>query len=113
MSDLAEQVQYVEISSGCVYDLVFKGKKLNILSRLLDGAEITVHNDSLMCDKLFKVYTQQMKDAYKRLQDYNTLHTVSREIKLLLDDNHVICHASVNRDTKGLVEYTIMVGESV
>jgi len=41
------------------------------------------------------------------------LANVTDEIRKLLDDNHVICHANVNRDIAGLVEFNIMVGESV
>lgn len=108
-----ETKQYLKLSTGLVYDLVFEGERLNVLKAVLSGSEGVVHIDDLKNPHFFVPYTKQMKKQQKKNEDLGVLANVTDEIRKLLDDNHVICHASVNRDTKGLVEYTIMVGESV
>jgi len=108
-----ETKQYLELSTGLVYDLVFEGDRLTILKAVLSGSEVVVHIDDLKAPHLFVSYTKQMQKQQKKKEDLGVLANVTDEIRKLLDDNYVICHANVNRDTKGLVEYNIMMGEVV
>jgi len=108
-----EKEQYLELSTGLVYDLVFEGDRLTILKAVLSGSEVVVHIDNLKAPNLFVPYTKQMQKQQKKKEDLGVLASVTDEIRKLLDDNHVICHANINRDPKGLVEYTLMLGESL
>lgn len=108
-----EKKQYLELSTGLVYDLVFEGDTVNVLKAVLDSREISVHIDNLKAPYLFAPYTKQMQKQQKKNDDLYVLANVTDEVRKLLDDNHVICHAKVNRDTKGLVEFNIMLGEIV
>ncbi len=108
-----ETKQYLKLSNGLVYDLVFEGERLNVIKAVLSGSEGVVHIDDLKNPHFFVPYTKQMQKQQKKNEDLGVLANVTDEIRKFLDDNYVICHANVNRDTKGLVEYTIMLGESV
>ena len=108
MSDVKNK--YVD-KTGYLYNLVYKGDVLAVLTDSKDGREIIVDLDCLSTH--FFPYTEQMQKQQKKNEDLCVLANVTDEIRKLLDDNYVICHANVNRDTKGLVEYTIMLGESV
>ncbi len=108
-----ETKQYYEQRTGLVYDLVFQGERLTILKAVLSGSEVVVDIENLENTYHFIPYTKAMQKQAKHNEDLGVLANVTDEIRKLLDDNHVICHANVNRDTKGLVEYTIMLGESV
>lgn len=105
--------QYLELSTGLVYDLVFEGDRLNILKAVLSGSEVVVNIDNLKAPHLFVPYTKQMQKQQKKNEDLYVLANVTDEIRKLLDDGYAMCHANVNRDTKGLVEVTVMLGESV
>ena len=100
--------KYVD-KTGYLYNLVYKGDVLAVLTDSKDGREIIVDLDCLSTH--FFPYTEQKQ--HKKNEDLGVLANVTDEIRKLLDDNYVICHANVNRDTKGLVEYTIMLGESL
>jgi len=100
--------KYVD-KTGYLYNLVYKGDVLAVLTDSKDGREILVDLDCLSTH--FFPYTEQMQKQQKKNEDLGVLANVTDEIRKLLDDNHVICHANVNRDTKGLVEFTIMLGE--
>ena len=108
----AENKQYYEQRTGLVYDLVFQGERLTILKAVLSGSEVVVDIENLENTYHFIPYTKAMQKQAKYNEDLGTLANVTDEIRKLLDDNHVICHAKANRDIEGLVEYTIMVGES-
>lgn len=108
-----EAKQYLELSTGLVYDLVFEGDRVNVLKAVLSGSEVVVNIDNLKAPHLFVPYTKQMQKQQKKNEDLYVLTSVTDEIRKLLDDGYVICHASVNRDTKGLVEVVVMLGESV
>ena len=108
MSDVKNK--YVD-KMGYLYNLVYKGEVLAVLTDSKDGREIIVDLDCLSTH--FFPYTEQMQKQQKKNEDLGVLANVTDEIRKLLDDNYVICHANVNRDTKGLVEFNIMVGESV
>jgi len=108
MSDVKNK--YVD-KMGYLYNLVYKGDVLAVLTDSKDGREIIVDLDCLSTH--FFPYTEQMQKQQKKNEDLGVLANVTDEIRKLLDDNYVICHVSANRDTKGLVEYTIMLGESV
>lgn len=111
-----EEVMYCQLSSGYIFNLLFKGETQCVLKRQCDGTEISVHVENLY-PPLFRQCTKEDVKAIakqaKKNEDLGVLANVTDEIRKLLDDNHVICHTTVNRDTKGLVEYTIMLGESV
>ena len=102
--------KYVD-KMGYLYNLVYKGDVLAVLTDSKDGREIIVDLDCLSTH--FFPYTEQMQKQAKYNEDLGVLANVTDEIRKLLDDNHVICHANVNRDTKGLVEVVVMLGESV
>lgn len=106
-----EKEQYVEHFTGRVYDLVFKGNRTYVLRCVSDEQEVCCYESHLK--SIFTPLTKEMQKQQKKNEDLGVLANVTNEIRKLLDDNHVICHVNVNRDTKGLVEYTIMLGESV
>lgn len=108
-----ETKQYLELLTGLVYDLVFEGDRVNVLKAVLSGSEVVVNIDNLKAPHLFVPYTKQMQKQQKKNEDLGVLANVTDEIRKFLDDNYVICHANVNRDTKGLVEVIVMLGESV
>ena len=108
MSDVKNK--YVD-KTGYLYNLVYKGDVLAVLTDSKDGREILVDLDCLSTH--FFPYTEQMQKQQKKNEDLGVLANVTDEIRKLLDDNYVICHANVNRDTKGLVEVVVMLGESV
>lgn len=99
-----------------IYSVVFKGDTISLLKEIEQGQELACHNDNLpsyvfarCSEEDIKVITKQAK----KNEDLGVLANVTDEIRKLLDDNYVICHTTVNRDTKGLVEFNIMLGESV
>jgi hypothetical protein len=108
-----ETKQYYEQRTGLVYDLVFQGERLTILKAVLSGSEVVVDIENLENTYHFIPYTKAMQKQAKHKEDLGTLANVTDEIRKLLDDNHVICHAKINRDTKGLVEFSLMLGEVV
>ena len=107
-----EKEQYIEMSTSLIYEVVYKGDTLAILKGVQDGREITVHVEYLPSTHFVQL-TKEMQKQHKKNEDLGVLANVTDEIRKLLDDNYVICHANVNRDTKGLVEFNIMVGESL
>jgi len=107
-----EKEQYTEMSTSLVYEVAYKGDTLAILKGVQDGREITVNVEYLPSTNFVKL-TKQMQKQQKKNEDLGVLANVTDEIRKLLDSNHVICHVSANRDTKGLVEYTLMLGESL
>ena len=115
-SAATDEVMYLQLGSGYIFSLLFKGETQCVLKRQCDGTEISVHVENLY-PPLFRQCTKEDVKAIakqqKKNEDLGVLANVTDEIRKLLDDNYVICHANVNRDTKGLVEYTIMLGESV
>jgi len=102
---MSDKNKYVSVQTGRVYNLVYSGTVLCVLTSEEDGREFTVPTDE------FPTYFIPYKQA-KRKEDLDVLSNIIDEVCKLLDDNHVICYANVNRDTKGLVEFKIMVGES-
>lgn len=106
-----EKEQYIEHFTGRVYDLVFKGNRTYVLRCVSDDQEVCCYESHLK--SIFTPLTKEMQKQQKKNEDLGVLANVTDEIRKLLDDNHVICHANVNRDTKGLVEYNIMLGENV
>jgi hypothetical protein len=106
-----EKEQYIEHFTGRVYDLVFKGNRTYVLRCASDEQEVCCYESHLK--SIFTPLTKEMQKQQKKNEDLGVLANVTDEIRKLLDDNHVICHANVNRDTKGLVEFNIMLGESV
>ena len=111
-----DEVMYLQLSSGYIFNLLFKGNTQCVLKRQCDGTEISVHVENLY-PPLFRQCTKEDVKAItkqqKKNEDLGVLASVTGEVRNLLDSNHVICHTTVNRDTKGLVEYTIMLGESL
>ena len=107
-----EKEQYIEMSTSLVYEVAYKGDTLAILKGVQDGREITVNVEYLPSTNFVQL-TKEMQKQQKKNEDLGVLANVTDEIRKLLDDNYVICHVSANRDTKGLVEFNIMVGESV
>ena len=107
---MSDKNKYISVKTGNVYTMVYSGEALCVLTDDRDGKEIIVDVESFA--KLFFPYTKQMQKQQKKNEDLGVLANVTEEIRKLLDDNHVICHANVNRDTKGLVEYMLMLGES-
>jgi len=108
MSDVKNK--YVD-KTGYLYNLVYKGDVLAVLTDSKDGREIIVDLDCLSTH--FFPYTEQMQKQHKKNEDLGVLANVTDEIRKLLDDNYVICHVQADKKQKGLVEYTIMLGESV
>lgn len=116
MSDTIEQEFFRCTNNYKIYSVVFKGESLTILKNITDGSEVACHNDNLPSYMFARCSEEDIKaitKQAKKKEDLSTLANVTDEVRKLLDDNYVICHANVNRDTKGLVEYVIMVGESV
>ena len=108
---MSDKNKYISVKTGNVYTMVYSGEALCVLTDDRDGKEIIVDVESFA--KLFSLYTKQMQKQAKMCEDLSTLTNLTSELRKLLDSNHVICHVSANCDTKGLVEYTIMLGESV
>ena len=108
---MSDKNKYISVKTGNVYTMVYSGEVLCVLTDDRDGKEIIVDVESFA--KLFSLYTKQMQKQAKMCEDLGVLANVTDEIRKLLDSNHVICHVSANRDTKGLVEYTLMLGESL
>ena len=106
-----EKELYQSNSDGRVYEVVFKGNYCVVLKNTMTGDEsfCTVEQLSVY----FHTYTKEYAKQQKKNEDLGVLANVTDEIRKLLDDNHVICHTTVNRDTKGLVEFSLMLGESV
>lgn len=106
-----EKELYQSNSDGRVYEVAFKGNYCVVLKNTMTGDEsfCTIEQLSIY----FHSYTKEMQKQQKKNEDLGVLANVTDEIRKLLDDNYVICHASVNRDTKGLVEVVVMLGESV
>lgn len=107
-----EKEQYVEMSTSLVYEVAYKGETLAILKGVHDGREITVNVEYLPSTHFVQL-TKEMQKQQKKNEDLGVLANVTDEIRKLLDDNYVICHTTVNRDTKGLVEVVVMLGESL
>ena len=108
MSDVKNK--YID-KTGYLYNLVYKGDVLAVLTDSKDGREIIVDLDCLSTH--FFPYTKQMQKQQKKNEDLGVLANVTDEIRKLLDDNYSICHVNLNREMKGLVECTIMLGENV
>lgn len=106
-----EKELYQSNSDGRVYEVVFKGNYCVVLKNTMTGDESFCTVDQLSI--YFRTYTKDMQKQQKKNEDLGTLANVTDEIRKLLDDGYVMCHANVNRDTKGLVEVTVMLGESV
>ena len=106
-----EKELYQSNRDGRVYEVVFKGNYCVVLKNTMTGDEsfCTVEQLSVY----FHTYTKEYAKQQKKNEDLGVLANVTDELRKLLDDNHVICHTTVNRDTKGLVEFSIMLGESV
>ena len=106
-----EKELYQSNSDGRVYEIVFKGDYCVVLKNTMTGDEsfCTIEQLSIY----FHTYTKECGKQAKKNEDLCVLANVTDEIRKLLDDNHVICYANVNRDTRGLVEFNIMLGESV
>ena len=107
-----EKEQYVEMSASLVYEAVYKGDTLAILKGVQDGREITVNVEYLPSTNFVQL-TKEMQKQQKKNEDLGVLANVTSEIRKLLDDNHVICHVQADKKQKGLVEYTLMLGESL
>ena len=111
-----DEVMYRQLSSGYIFNLLFKGETQCVLKRQCDGTEISVHVENLY-PPLFRQCTKEDVKAIakqqKKNEDLGVLASVTDEIRKLLDDNYVICHVQADKTQKGLVEYTIMLGESV
>lgn len=110
--DSPEKEQYISVNTNTVYDVAFKGNKVSVLKSVKDGDETALLSEYLSDSNLFLPYTKEMAKQTKYNEDLGTLANVTSEIRKLLDNGHVICHAKANSDIEGLIEYTIMVGES-
>lgn len=108
---MSDKNKYISVKTGNVYTMVYSGEALCVLTDDRDGKEIIVDVESFA--KLFSPYTKQMQKQQKKNEDLGVLANVTDEIRKLLDDNYSICHVSLNREMKGLVECTIMLGENV
>lgn len=108
---MSDKNKYISVKTGNVYTMVYSGEVLCVLTDDRDGKEIIVDVGSFA--KLFSLYTKQMQKQAKMCEDLSTLTNLTGEISKLLDDNYSICHVNLNREVKGLVEYTIMLGENV
>jgi len=107
MSDIKNK--YISVKTGNIFNLVYKGDVLCVVTDK-NGREVVIDTNSFHAH--FAPYTKEMAKQAKYNEDLGTLANVTDEIRKLLDNGHVICHAKANSDIKGLVEYTIMVGES-
>lgn len=108
---MSDKNKYISVKTGNVYTMVYSGEALCVLTDDRDGKEIIVDVESFA--KLFSLYTKQMQKQAKMCEDLSTLTNLTSELRKLLDDNYSICHVNLNREMKGLVEYTIMLGENV
>ena len=108
---MSDKNKYISVKTGNVYTMVYSGEALCVLTDDRDGKEIIVDVESFA--KLFSLYTKQMQKQAKMCEDLSTLTNLTGELRKLLDDNYSICYVKVNREMKGLVECTIMLGESV
>lgn len=108
---MSDKNKYISVKTGNVYTMVYSGEALCVLTDDRDGKEIIVDVESFA--KLFSLYTKQMQKQAKMCEDLSTLTNLTGELRKLLDDNYSICYVKVNREVKGLVEYTIMLGENV
>ena len=106
-----EKEQYIEHFTGRVYDLVFKGNRTYVLRCVSDEQEVCCYESHLK--SIFTPLTKEMQKQQKKNEDLGVLANVTDEIRKLLDDNYSICHVNLNREMKGLVECTIMLGENV
>jgi len=104
--------QYISVNTNTVYDVAFKGNKVSVIKSVKDGDETALLSEYLSDSNLFLPYAKDVAKQVKYNEDLGTLASVTSEIRKLLDNGHVICHAKANSDIEGLVEYTIMVGES-
>ncbi len=111
-----DEVMYLQLGSGYIFNLLFKGETQCVLKRQCDGTEISVHVENLY-PPLFRQCTKEDVKAIakqqKKKEDLGVLANVTDEIRKLLDDDYVICHVQADKTQKGLVEYTIMLGESL
>ena len=108
---MSDKNKYISVKTGNVYTMVYSGEALCVLTDDRDGKEIIVDVESFA--KLFSLYTKRMQKQAKMCEDLSALTNVTDEIRKLLDDNYSICHVNLNREMKGLVECTIMLGENV
>lgn len=108
---MSDKNKYISVKTGNVYTMVYSGEALCVLTDDRDGKEIIVDVESFA--KLFSLYTKQMQKQAKMCEDLSALTNLTGELRKLLDDNYSICYVKVNREVKGLVEYTIMFGENV
>ncbi len=113
VTNKGETKQYYEQRTGLVYDLVFQGERLTILKAVLSGSEVVVDIENLENTYHFIPYTKAMQKQAKMREDLSTLTNLTGELRKLLDDNYSVCYVKVNREMKGLVECTIMLGENV
>ena len=113
VTNKGETKQYYEQRTGLVYDLVFQGERLTILKAVLSGSEVVVDIENLENTYHFIPYTKAMQKQAKMREDLSTLTNLTGELRKLLDDNYSICYVKVNREVKGLVEFTVMLGENV
>jgi len=113
VTNKGETKQYYEQRTGLVYDLVFQGERLTILKAVLSGSEVVVDIENLENTYHFIPYTKAMQKQAKMREDLSTLTNLTGELRKLLDDNYSICYVKVNREVKGLVEFTVMLGESL
>ena len=107
-----EKEQYIEMSTSLVYEVAYKGDTLAILKGVQDGREITVNVEYLPSTNFVQL-TKEMQKQQKKKEDLGVLANVTDELRKLLDDNYSICYVKVNREMKGLVEFNIMLGESL
>jgi hypothetical protein len=110
VTDQTETKQYIEHSTGLVYDLVFEGEMMNVLKSVLDNREISVHTANLY-PPVFTPYTKEMQKQTKKKQDLSTLETISETVKKCLEDDYVICHSRIDRDD-GLITVNIVMGKA-
>ena len=108
---MSDKNKYISVKTGNVYTMVYSGEALCVLTDDRDGKEIIVDVESFA--KLFSPYTKRMQKQAKMCEDLSALTNLTGEIRKLLDDNYSICHVNLNREMKGLVECTIMLGENV
>ena len=108
---MSDKNKYISVKTGNVYTMVYSGEALCVLTDDRDGKEIIVDVESFA--KLFSPYTKAMQKQAKMCEDLSTLTNLTGELRKLLDDNYSICYVKVNREVKGLVEFTVMLGENV
>jgi len=116
MSDATEQEFFRCVNNYKIYSVVFKGGSLSILKEVTGGSEVACHNDNLpsyMFERCSNEDVKAIAKQQKKKEDLGVLANVTDEIRKLLDDNYVICHVQADKTQKGLVEYTLMLGESL